>query len=85
MTDFGEEFERVNRILIQLPEKDFALYHLGSLLRSSFQLADIRKTQADKAYVTEVAKRLNEAATPALRESFAEWFEPGGVLRLWEK
>ena len=86
MTDRDDDFERerVTRILIRLPEKEFALYQLGALLHSSFQQADIRRTPADRAYVAEVAKRLYDTATPALRDTFAVWLEPGGVLRLWE-
>jgi len=51
----------------------------------SFQLADINRTPADRAYVAEVAKRINEVTSPEGPELFSRWLEPGSILRLWGK
>jgi hypothetical protein len=83
MTESGENFERVTRLLHQLPERQYALYRLGMCLHMSFQLADINRTAADRAYVAEVAKRIHQVTSPEGRELFARWLEPGGALRLW--
>jgi hypothetical protein len=85
MTDYGEEFDRVVRMLHQLPEKQYALYRLGAALHQNFRLADINNAPADRAFVAEVAKRLNEVTSPEGRAMFARWLESGGVLRLWSK
>jgi hypothetical protein len=45
----------------------------------------IRRTEADKVYMREVASRIAEVMSPDSREQFSEWFEPGGVLRLGTK
>jgi hypothetical protein len=85
MTEFGEDFDETVRLLHQLPEKQYALYRLGAALHQSFRLADISDTPADRAYVAEVARRVNEVTSPEGHEQFARWLEPGGVLRLWRK
>jgi hypothetical protein len=85
MTGWGEEFDGTVRLLHQLPEREYALYRLGMCLHMSFKLADINRTPADRAYVAEVARRIDEVASPEGREQFARWLEPGGVLRLWGK
>jgi hypothetical protein len=85
LRDWGEDFERTTKLLHQLPERQYALYRLGACLHMSFQLADIHNTPADRAYVAEVAKRINEVTSPDGQELFARWLEPGGVLRLWPK
>jgi hypothetical protein len=85
MTEWSEDFDRVTRLLHQLPERQYALYRLGMGLQQSFRLADINRTPADRAYVAEVAKRIYEVTSPEGRELFARWLEPGGVLRLWSE
>jgi hypothetical protein len=84
MTDFGEEFERTTRLLHQLPEKQYALYRLGAALHQSFRLADINNRPDDRAYVMEVAKRIDEVTCPVGRDLFDRWLKPGGALRLWQ-
>jgi hypothetical protein len=84
MTDQEEDFERVVRLLHRLPEKQYARYRLGLCLHLSLQQAALSNTEADKAYVREVASRIYEVTSPEGRELFSRWLEPGGALRLWE-
>ena len=85
MTDFGAHFDDTVKLLHRLPEKQYALYRLGAALHQSFRLADIHNAANDRAYVAEVAKRINEVTSPEGRELFGKWLEPGGVLRLWRQ
>jgi hypothetical protein len=76
---------RQRSVWVEHVVRQYAIYRLGACLHMSFQLADINRTAADRAYVAEVAKRINEVTSPEGRELFARWLEPGGVLRLWPK
>jgi hypothetical protein len=77
------ERERIWAILDRLPEREYALFRLGWGLFLSLQEADLGHTDADEAYVREVAIRIGNAVSPDSREQFAKWLEPGGVWRLW--
>ena len=48
-------------------------------------MACIRRTEADKVYMREVASRIADVKSPDSREQFSEWFEPSGFLRLGTK
>jgi hypothetical protein len=48
-------------------------------------MADIRRTPADRAYVAQVGKRIDEVLSPEGREQFERWLEPGGILRFRPK
>jgi hypothetical protein len=88
-SDWGQTMEektsadRLSAILAQLPEKQYALFRLGWALFISLQQADIAGTVEDREYIRGVARRISNAVPPLSRQQFVEWFEPGGVLRLW--
>ena len=83
MIEERAERERIIRLILQLPEHEYALHALGSGLMQSLRRADIRRTPEDLAYGCEVARRIYEAAPPERQEQFREWFAPGGLLALW--
>lgn len=77
----GTERDRVIKLLAQLPEEDYALFRLGQGLRRSLWAAGINGTEADMAYIQEVATRIRTELLPNEVEDMQRWMAPGGALR----